>query len=60
MNTHKWIPSTRKQHGEFVCQYCLITNREAAALGVVFECEEATLQNEIAEAAHNGKGRNVK
>jgi hypothetical protein len=37
---HKWVPSTLG-HGEAMCEHCLITNREAAALGWLNYCAEA-------------------
>lgn len=36
---HDWIPS-RLGHGETMCSRCLITNREAAVLGVSNVCEK--------------------
>lgn len=36
--SHDWIPSTLG-HGETMCRKCLITNREAAVLGLLNACE---------------------
>lgn len=35
---HDWIPSTLG-HGETMCRRCYITNREAAVLGVLNDCD---------------------
>ena len=35
---HDWIPSTLG-HGETMCRNCKITNREAAVLGQLNECD---------------------
>lgn len=35
---HAWVPSTLG-HGETMCSRCKITNREAAVLGLLNECE---------------------
>ena len=37
---HDWIPSTLG-HGEKMCSRCLVTNREAAALGITDHCDVA-------------------
>jgi len=37
---HKWVPS-RLGHGESMCEYCCITNREAAVLGLMNKCTSA-------------------
>lgn len=50
--THRWIKSTLG-HGETMCEFCSITNREAAVLGVLNTCDKAPVEkmhpNEIAE-----------
>jgi hypothetical protein len=38
MAQHDWIPSTLG-HGETMCRNCSITNREAAVLGTLNECD---------------------
>lgn len=38
MPAHDWIPSTLG-HGEVMCRNCKITNREAAVLGLLNECD---------------------
>ncbi len=35
---HDWVPSTLG-HGDVMCRHCFMTNREAAALGALNECE---------------------
>lgn len=35
---HDWTPS-KLGHGDTMCRRCFITNREAAALGVMNECD---------------------
>lgn len=40
MTTHDWIKSTLG-HGETMCKHCRITNREAAVLGLLNECDKA-------------------
>lgn len=40
MTNHTWVKSTLG-HGEVMCKYCLITNREAAVLGKLNECDKA-------------------
>jgi hypothetical protein len=40
MAQHKWVRSTLG-HGETMCEFCKITNREAAVLGRLNECEHA-------------------
>jgi hypothetical protein len=35
---HDWKPSTLG-HGESMCRACFITNREAAALGLLNDCD---------------------
>lgn len=42
---HEWIPS-RLGHGEVMCKYCFITNREAAVLGILNWCVGRKLQKE--------------
>ncbi len=34
---HDWIPSTLG-HGETMCRWCRVTNREAAVIGTLNEC----------------------
>lgn len=34
---HEWINSTLG-HGEQMCRHCKVTNREAAAIGIMEEC----------------------
>ena len=43
MKHHEWVPSTLG-HGEAMCSKCFITNREAAVLGVLNECEAPELK----------------
>ena len=38
---HEWVPS-RLGHGETMCARCLITNREAAVLGLMGRCSAPT------------------
>lgn len=45
--SHDWIPSTLG-HGETMCKSCFITNREAAVLGLLDECE-APKPNEVTQ-----------
>lgn len=40
MTAHNWVKSTYG-HGETMCTYCHMTNREAAVLGLLNECEHA-------------------
>ena len=37
---HEWVRSTHG-HGDAMCRHCLITNREAAAIGLLNECRAA-------------------
>lgn len=37
---HVWVRSTLG-HGEVMCKYCLITNREAAVLGKLNDCDKS-------------------
>lgn len=37
---HIWVPS-KLGHGEMMCSRCSITNREAAVLGLLDQCEPA-------------------
>lgn len=37
VNPHDWVPS-KLGHGESMCRKCMITNREAAALGRMNTC----------------------
>jgi hypothetical protein len=39
---HLWTKSTLG-HGESMCQYCHITNREAAVLGTLNHCDKSPL-----------------
>jgi hypothetical protein len=43
MPQHDWIKSTLG-HGELMCKRCLVTNREATALGILDKCEEKDLR----------------
>lgn len=36
MADHVWVPSPLG-HGESMCKYCFVTNREAAVLGILGE-----------------------
>jgi hypothetical protein len=38
MSQHDWITSTLG-HGETMCRKCFITNREAAVLGLLNDCD---------------------
>ncbi len=35
---HDWIPSTLG-HGEVMCRWCCVTNREAAVIGTLNKCD---------------------
>lgn len=35
---HEWVKSTLG-HGESMCRRCFVTNREAAVLGILNECD---------------------
>lgn len=37
---HEWVKSTLG-HGEIMCRRCCITNREAAVLGLLNDCDSA-------------------
>jgi hypothetical protein len=43
MSEHDWIPSTYG-HGETMCRHCGITNREAAAIGLLNHCKQTQTQ----------------
>ena len=46
---HNWVPSTYG-HGESMCTICGMTNREAAALRTLNECETASTLEQRIEA----------
>lgn len=64
-NAHDWVES-RLGHGESMCRNCFITNREAAALGLMNECNasprtadqnsEAPGNDAMRQEGHTAKG----
>lgn len=43
--SHDWVASSLG-HGFVMCRHCRITDREAAALGVLNHCEKADAQSQ--------------
>lgn len=54
MNNHNWIKSTLG-HGETMCSRCAITNREAAVLGILSNCNVSPIEKYYIVSIHNGK-----
>lgn len=53
---HNWIKSTLG-HGETMCSYCMVTNREAAVLGITNTCDSVrnpANKKQVEEQDNNG------
>ena len=52
---HEWITSTLG-HGEQMCRHCKVTNREAAAIGIVDECSRPGFSFEVGQRVEKFEG----
>lgn len=49
MSAHRWVPSTLG-HGDAMCSWCSMTNREAAAIGAMQRCDKAPVPTPTADS----------